>query len=228
MNQSRSLLSIGTRITLALCTPLVLLLSNLYLLATPTFIRYEYAKPTFPPAELYSDEERHSLAEATLYYMRSGAGTDYLASLEVDGRDVYNAREIRHLVDAKWVLRGAYVLHAVGALLGLLALLLAWRNRKERPGALRAVFWGCAAFVGALLSIAFLAYTNFRLFFTLFHRLLFEGDSWLFAFSDTLIQLFPVTFWMDATWLLAALAMVECALVGAAALILSRRLEAAP
>lgn len=225
MSQSRSLLTIGARITLALCTPLVLLLSNLYVLATPAFVRHEYGKPTFPPADLYSDQDRLSLAEATLHYMRSDKGVEYLSSLQVGGRGVYNWREIRHLVDAKRVLRGAYALHALSAALGLLAIVLAWRRREERPKALRAVFWGCAAFVGTLMAIGLLAYTNFRLFFTLFHRLLFEGDSWLFAFSDTLIQLFPVTFWMDATWLLAALATVECVLVGALALVLSRRLE---
>jgi len=227
VSQSHSLLSIATRVILALCTPLVLLLSNLYVLATPAFIRYEYGKPAFPSADLYSDEDRLSLAEATLHYMRSNEGTDYLSSLEVGGRSVYNLREIRHLVDAKRVLRGTYALHAVGMLLGLLALLLAWRHRGHRRGALRAVFWGCTAFVGTLLAIGLLAYTNFRLFFTLFHRLLFEGDSWLFAFSDTLIQLFPVTFWIDATWLLAASATAECVLVGVLALILSRQLEAA-
>jgi len=226
VSHSNSLLTASTRIILAVCTPLVLLLSNLYLLATPAFVRYEYGKPAFPPADLYSDEERLSLAEATLHYMRSTAGTDYLSSLEVGGRSVYNAREIRHLVDAKRVLRGAYALHAVSAALILLSILLIRQRRDEQPKALRAVFWGCAAFVGTLVTIGLLAYANFRLFFTLFHRLLFEGDSWLFAFSDTLIQLFPVTFWMDATWLLAIFATAECVLVSVTALILSRKLEA--
>jgi integral membrane protein (TIGR01906 family) len=226
VSQNRSFLAVGTRIILTLCTPLVLLLSNLYVLATPAFIRYEYGKPTFPAADLYSDKDRLSLAEATLYYMRSDKGVDYLTSLEIRGRAVYNPREIWHLVDAKWVLRGALVLHAACAILGLLALALTWRRKEDRSGALRAMFWGCAVLVGTLVGIGLLAYTNFRLFFTIFHRLLFEGDSWLFDFSDTLIQLFPVTFWMDATWLLSILAVVECTLLGALALITSRKLKA--
>jgi integral membrane protein (TIGR01906 family) len=159
--------------------------------------------------------------------MRSDKDVDYLTSLEARGRAVYNPREIRHLVDAKWVLRGAYALHAASALLGLLALGRLWRQREDRPGALRAVFWGCAAFVGTLVAIGLWAYTNFRFFFTVFHRLLFEGDTWLFAYTDTLIQLYPLTFWMDATWILASSAVVECVLVGVVALVLSRRLEAA-
>ncbi len=35
-------------------------------------------------------------------------------------------------------------------------------------------------------------------FFTLFHQVFFEGDSWLFLYSDTLIRLFPIRFWQDA------------------------------
>ena len=38
----------------------------------------------------------------------------------------------------------------------------------------------------------------FRQLFTLFHALFFEGDSWLFLYSDTLIRQFPMQFWQDA------------------------------
>ena len=38
---------------------------------------------------------------------------------------------------------------------------------------------------------------NFKQLFTSFHRIFFEGDSWLFLFSDTLIRLFPMRFWQD-------------------------------
>jgi integral membrane protein (TIGR01906 family) len=41
-------------------------------------------------------------------------------------------------------------------------------------------------------------------FFEGFHAIFFEGDSWLFLFSDTLIRLFPIRFWQDA-FLFAAL-----------------------
>jgi uncharacterized membrane protein len=44
----------------------------------------------------------------------------------------------------------------------------------------------------------------FFTFFAGFHSLFFEGNSWLFLFSDTLIRLFPIRFWQDA-FLFAAL-----------------------
>ncbi len=34
-------------------------------------------------------------------------------------------------------------------------------------------------------------------FFTDFHRMFFEGDSWQFSTSDALIRLFPEQFWFD-------------------------------
>ena len=44
-------------------------------------------------------------------------------------------------------------------------------------------------------------------FFAGFHSLFFEGDSWLFLYSDTLIRLFPIRFWQDAFLLAAVIAL---------------------
>jgi len=215
----------GIRIVLSLCTPLLLLLSNLYLLANPAFIRYEYGRPYFLPADLYNAAERLSLAEATLHYLRSSESADYLASLKAQGRAIYNAREIKHLVDVKLVMHAAFWVHRTCALLFVLAVAFSWHRPQQWAGALQAIYQGCLAFLVLLIAISVLVYTNFDLFFTAFHRLFFKGDSWLFAFSDTLIQLFPVQFWMDATWILAVLTMGECVIVGTAAYALSHRLR---
>ncbi|MGC8786363.1 MAG: TIGR01906 family membrane protein [Anaerolineae bacterium] len=213
------------RILFLVCTPLLLLLSNLYLLATPAFIRREYSKPDFPRAGLYNDAERLSLAEATLYYLRSNEGVDYLMSLRSRGQPVYNAREIRHLVDVKRVMGAAFWIQKICLLLWIAAAIFVWHQRQEWYGALQAIFMGCLTLFVALLGIGLLAYANFDLFFTAFHRLFFEGDSWLFAYSDTLIQLFPVPFWIDATWTLALLTMGGCFIVGMIAFALLRRLK---
>jgi len=39
---------------------------------------------------------------------------------------------------------------------------------------------------------------SFSFLFVGFHRLFFEGDTWLFLYSDTLIRLFPERFWLTA------------------------------
>lgn len=220
--------SLSTRVVHILflvCTPFILLLSNLYLLATPAFIRHEYSKPNFPPAVLYNDAERLSLAEATLHYLRSTESVEYLNNLRSRGQAVYNTREVKHLVDVKRVMNAAFWIHGICLLLWIAAVVFVWRQRREWYSALRAIFMGCLALFAVLLTIGLLAYANFDLFFTAFHRLFFEGDSWLFAYSDTLIQLFPVPFWMDATWTLALLTMGECLVLGAAAWALLQRFQ---
>lgn len=213
------------RIVLVLCTPLVLLLSNLYVGATPAFIRYEYNKPDFPPADLYDSAERLSLAEGTIHYMRSNEDVDYLMKLQSRGLPVYNPREIKHLVDAKRVMNAAFGLHGICLLLCLLALAYSRSHPERWRRAWQAVSLGCLLLFVLLISIGLLAYANFNSFFTTFHRLFFTGDSWLFSYSDTLIQLFPLPFWMDATWLMSLPTLAECAIVGLAAYAFSRRLK---
>jgi integral membrane protein (TIGR01906 family) len=52
--------------------------------------------------------------------------------------------------------------------------------------------------IGIIVVILGYLALNFNSLFTNFHRIFFEGDTWLFRFSDTLIRLFPLRFWRDA------------------------------
>jgi uncharacterized membrane protein len=59
-----------------------------------------------------------------------------------------------------------------------------------------------------ILSIALLAVFAWQTWFDLFHRFLFVPGSWLFSYSDTLIRLFPMKFWFDATLTISLLSFV--------------------
>ena len=48
--------------------------------------------------------------------------------------------------------------------------------------------------IGLILTTVIL---NFNALFSAFHKIFFEGDTWLFYFSDTLIRLFPMRLWQD-------------------------------
>jgi integral membrane protein (TIGR01906 family) len=65
---------------------------------------------------------------------------------------------------------------------------------------------------------------NWSKFFVAFHGLFFEGDSWLFDYSDTLIRLFPMPFWIDIAAVVVGLLLVETVLIGVVAWIWGRRL----
>ena len=67
---------------------------------------------------------------------------------------------------------------------------------------------GLALTVGLIVVIGMVINPDvFWSFFAGFHSLFFEGDSWLFLYSDTLIRLFPIRFWQDAFLLAAAIAL---------------------
>jgi len=67
---------------------------------------------------------------------------------------------------------------------------------------------GLAVAIGLIVVIGISINPNvFWDFFAGFHSLFFEGDSWLFLYSDTLIRLFPIRFWQDAFLLAAILAL---------------------
>lgn len=67
---------------------------------------------------------------------------------------------------------------------------------------------GLAGAVGLIVVVGITVNPNvFWDFFAGFHSLFFEGDSWLFLFSDTLIRLFPLRFWQDAFLFAAAIAL---------------------
>jgi integral membrane protein (TIGR01906 family) len=52
--------------------------------------------------------------------------------------------------------------------------------------------------VGLVVVLVVVTVLSFGPLFVFFHRVFFEGDTWLFDYSTTLIRLFPMRFWQDA------------------------------
>ena len=67
---------------------------------------------------------------------------------------------------------------------------------------------GLAGAIGLIAIVGIFINPNiFYSFFAGFHAIFFEGDSWLFLFSDTLLRLFPIRFWQDAFLFAAVIAL---------------------
>ena len=196
----------------SLLTPIVLLGFALRLLLTPLFLQVEYRMPGFPADEYgFTREDRLRWAPFAVDYLTNRADISYLADLKFDdGTPLYNERELSHMDDVKRVTRGA--LNVFYLALAGLALLGLWSKRPQQWAAFRqglkrggGIMVGIAGVVAAVVAVGmFLIPDLFWSFFSGFHALFFEGDSWLFAYSDTLIRLFPIRFWQD-TFLFAAL-----------------------
>lgn len=190
----------------AILVPIALIGLGLRVLLTPLFLQIEYNMPYFPPDEYgFTKEDRLKWAPYALDYLVNNEDISYLGDLEFeDGTSLYNERELSHMDDVKLVTRGAlrvwYAALALLLLLGVWAWFGGWRQ-EYRLGLKRGgwLMIGLAVTIGLIVVIGIAVNPNvFWNFFAGFHALFFEGDSWIFLFSDTLIRLFPIRFWQDA------------------------------
>ncbi|MFQ6058318.1 MAG: TIGR01906 family membrane protein [Anaerolineae bacterium] len=204
---------------IAVALPAFLLLTNVRLLMTSAFLHYEYGRAGFPAAAEFTAAQRMATAQTTLAYVRGHTELDALRQLP------YREKEVRHLVDVRVLTGRAFATHWLTGGLLLLSLLFLARQTQTRPLAARSLVYGSGLTLALLGVMALIVYVNFDWFFVRFHRLFFEGDSWLFDFSDTLIQVFPIPFWFDAALGLALLTMGEALAVGLGSYVWLRRRE---
>lgn len=195
--------------------PFALIGLGLRLLLTTAFLQIEYNMPYFPPDEYgFTKEDRLKWAPYALNYLVNDADISYLGDLKFDdGTPLYNERELSHMEDVKRVTKGAlnvwYATLALLLALGIWSRLGHW-EQAYREGLMRGVWLmvGLAVAVGLIVVVGILINPDlFFSFFAGFHSLFFEGDSWLFLYSDTLIRLFPIRFWQDAFLLAAIIAL---------------------
>jgi integral membrane protein (TIGR01906 family) len=193
-------------ILLTVLVPLALLLTSVRLVLTPAFVALEYRTPGFPPDSYgMTQAQRLEYAPLALDYLLNNEGIDFLADQTFDdGSPLYNDRELSHMQDVKNLTQ--VLLKVWLADLGILALLGMWAWRAEWLVQFKAMLsQGGLVTLLAILALLVFAALSFNAFFTGFHRIFFEGDSWLFLFSDTLIRLFPLRFWRDVVLVIGAL-----------------------
>jgi integral membrane protein (TIGR01906 family) len=190
----------------SLLIPLALIGLAIWVLLSPVFYRLEYSMPYFPRDEYgFTREDRLKWAPYAVNYLTDDADISYLGDLQFeDGTPLYNERELRHMEDVKRITQGTlrvwYVSLALLLGLGVWAWVGGWWQvylmGVKRGGWL---IVGLAVTIGLIVIVGIALNPNvFNAFFVAFHSLFFEGDSWLFLYSDTLIRLFPIRFWQDA------------------------------
>jgi len=205
----------------ALLIPLALIGLGLRLLLSNTFLQIEYNMPYFPADEYgFTKEDRLRWAPYAVEYLVNNADISYLGDLKFDdGSPLYNERELSHMEDVKHVTNSALNVWYT-ALASLLALGIWSRlgrfdyaqhwEQAYRQGLMRGgwLMVGLAVVIGLVVVVGIAFNQNvFWSFFTGFHQLFFEGDTWLFLYSDTLIRLFPIRFWQDAFLIAAVIAL---------------------
>ncbi len=208
-------LSLPLSYLVSLLTPLALIGLALRILLTPLYYTVEYNMPYFPADEYgFTKEDRLKWARPSVEYLVNDADISYLGDLQFeDGTPIYNERELSHMHDVKEVVQGSLrVWYVANVILLLLAVFAARGNWMPAylNGLRRGGWWmiGLAVTLGLIAGAGILLDPNiFWSFFEWFHTLFFEGDSWLFYYSDTLIRLFPIRFWQDAVISMAVIAL---------------------
>lgn len=204
------------RTAIPIVFPVTLILTSIFLLLVlaKVWVPIEYRMPGFPQDRFgFSLEDRVYWSSVDIDYLLGDEGLEYFDSYRLpDGSPMHNQRELRHMEDVK-VLTGLAlrVLIAGWVLLGLSGVVL-WRVGAEED-LLKALMTGARwtiismglLVVGIVLAFGFL--------FVGFHRIFFEGTTWLFPTSDTFIRLYPERFWRDGFILFALVAVLLSTLV---------------
>jgi integral membrane protein (TIGR01906 family) len=201
--------------------PFFLGFTTIRLIVSEWYPRYEYAKDNFPADPFgFTQEQRLELALVAVDYLgRPAAAEEVIHLLEeqqIPGTadPLYNSEEISHMVDVKHVtdaIRGVSWIATV-IVLGGLAVLLA--RPETRPMGYRALYYGGVATTVILLALALFILLGWSIFFVQFHELLFPPGTWTFAYTDSLIRLFPEKFWFDLGVILSVGTLLEGIIVG--------------
>ena len=198
-------------VVIAVVVPPMLVVNAFRVLATDTYVRYEYDRAGFP-ADRYgmSADEREALGLVGLRSIEPGSEGIVLLERATlpDGSPAFDERELAHMDDVRTLFGAALRSQLVAALaLAALALVLGWtRLRTVVP---RGLLAGALATLAVAVLAVPVILLGFDDFFTGFHEVFFEGDSWRFSDTDTLIRLYPERFWEDVSQLAAAITVVQ-------------------
>ncbi|NLE44144.1 MAG: TIGR01906 family membrane protein [Chloroflexi bacterium] len=215
---------------LVVAIPPLLVAIALRVVTSPWIVHWEYNRPGFPPDPYgLSLTERTQLASVCVEYLRTDADIDLLAALNLpDGTPAFNERELSHMADVQHVLRQLLIVGDIAGAFVLLGGAILFVRRATRQLLAVASLNGSLLIAALLVGIGIYMSVDWNGFFTAFHRVCFHGDSWLFAYSDTLIRLFPIPFWVDVAIALVGIVGVGALVLGVGGYVWYRRLRRYP
>lgn len=193
---------------IVLAIPFFVMLGSARLLATEQYLAFEYGKASFPFDTFgFTQQQRLELATVNMRYVRDNLPDDTLANERLDGRPVYSSREVTHMKDVQMAFQTVWRVLWIASIAILLSGFVLWR-RGDLSALASAIQTGGILTVALISSIALLALFAWQVWFDNFHLIFFKPGSWLFSYSDTLIRLFPLQFWMEATYMISAISFI--------------------
>ena len=207
---SRSYIGI-LRFLITIAVPILLVMGSVRIVMTPLFLQLEYNRSGFPEDFYgFNTDNRLEYAPYALNYLLNNADISYLENLELPAElcqygfdrksntcEMYNQSELGHMKDVKVVTRGAFGITILTLALTIIISFYLWRSQQVKQLSY-ALFQGSLVTIALIIAIIIVAVVAWDSFFDTFHQLFFADGTWRFAYSDTLIRLFPEQFWFDA------------------------------
>ena len=204
-------------IVIAVALPPALVVNALRVLATETFTRWEVGRLE-PDRYGLAPAEREALALLGLESIRPGSkGIELLETAQLpDASPAFDERELAHMRDVRSVFGAALRAQLVALLILAVFAAAVARTRLRAVVPLGLLIGALATLTVAVLTLPVIL-LGFDSFFVRFHEMFFEGDSWRFAETDTLIRVYPERFWVDVSRIAAALTVSQALLLAALA-----------
>lgn len=202
-------------LVIGVATPALLLVNGVRVVARDWIVDFEYDRDGFPDDRYgLTREERTRLALLGLRSIQPGSeGVSLLREARLpDGEAAFGEDEIAHMQDVRVLLGRALRAQGV-ALVALLVAAVAFAPTRLRRVVPRGLLAGSLLTLGLALAAVPALALGFDDVFVGFHGVFFEGDSWRFPTSATLIRIYPERFWSDVFALVAGLAVAQAAVL---------------
>jgi len=214
--------------TLQILIPIVLALTSVWILLNTAswWVQIEYRLPGFPQDRYgFTLEDRLYWSAIDIEYLLNGEGIDYFDDFRLeDGSPMHNQRELRHMEDVKRLIHAVWYVLGIGLILSLIleVSLGIFADTRVALETLKRGARNTLILVGLLILGVIV---GFGVLFVGFHRVFFEGNTWIFLFSDTFIRLYPERFWRDTFIFLALITAVVGVVVYLLSKLLLRRMR---
>lgn len=200
-----------------LSVPLALITTNVRALVSEQRV-YDYSVRHFD-AEQASGIPESELIRANgeirdyLVHGSDGPLSITVTSLAGEEEPLFSVRETAHMADVRDLVGAVFTLQVVAVTLALtlaVVMIALWPPRALAAAAL----YG-SLLTGAVIGVTgLLAVSGFDAVWSQFHGIAFSNDLWrLDPDRDHLIQMFPETFWFQATLLLGAITIAEAFII---------------
>jgi len=213
---------------LVVLLPIVIVLTSvrILLLTAKGWVPIEYNLPGFPQDRYgFSLEDRLYWASIDIKFLLNEDGLEYFDGLRLgDGSPMHNERELEHMDDVKRLMQVVWKVWGVGFIFIILLILLLWKVGGAYV-ALQGLMVGARGTLILMVVFSIGVFFAFGVLFVGFHRIFFEGSTWIFPYSDTFIRLYPERFWRDTFVYVVFLTLVEAILVFLVARYLSARTQ---